>query len=123
MKDLWKLEYKYLNSAISFVELDKVQKKDFEKLDNSFKEFVRKVPADELSLLRKGEVFLGKYSKLALTYSYDKIQDLISRILHSTLIDEEIHESEMMQLTEKLADISSHNIIISLRASASRRMN
>lgn len=106
MKDLWKLEYKYLNSAISFVELDKVQKKDFEKLDNSFKEFVKKVPADELSLLRKGEVFLGKYSKLALTYSYDKIQDLISRILHSTLIDEEIYESAAVVMIAALVKIA-----------------
>ena len=53
-------EFKYLKTVLYELDRDKISIKNFKNIDKAFYVFTKESKADSLSILRTGEVFLGK---------------------------------------------------------------
>lgn len=78
-----KLEYNFLKRVVIMNSTkDKWNLEDIEYLYKEFQFFLTKSNIEEISILRKGEVFLGKYCDIE-ECSYISCKDMIFKIINS----------------------------------------
>lgn len=81
------IEYKFFKSIVKITNAKHkhITKDDINKIYKSFIKFCKKMKLDELDLLRKGEVFLGKYCDTIDYSNLDEVLDAINRCFYNAI--------------------------------------
>ena len=80
-----RLEYNFFKKVHKIIRKDNITKEDLIKIYKYFKKFCDKLHLDEIDLLRKGEVFLGRYCDSIDYKDLDKVYDVLDKCFYNSI--------------------------------------